>query len=511
MSVNCERERSGRVARWLSGLLRGGAPRRTRTYNPRIKSQRQWWANTDHPQACAWRGVGFEVERVYLDRRRVRFTRRVAGVAVATRPADPGDGPPVREFGNGPGLVERVDVPVVLVWQPTGRVVLDTAGKLLFPRVDAAPGMYRLSLAGTGGTAGRVYVGETDNLSDSPATTAIPVRPSRPASASTPCSGTTSLAAAQTSLPSPPPLSFTLRAGLAALKKAFARTDRRLQCLRPAKLFKPPAKPWTSTKKAPPAPYPGTNFTKGSIYRASAAINNALRQLGRLGAYRAPAGLPDLEQVGIWLHHDGSTCIPIVIRLTPDGTATAHLAATNRGPTTPIPYRDLPKALADGKGRIRAGDNQKTAVSQFLINALGVGDTVSHDTHDRVVYVRSGSFRNWGWDWLQDKHIRPDHLVLPGVDLDNPHQETRVFTPQECPGLRIIRVRDRSSTGRSATVAASCSGLGRGGRVLIWVASAAWASASSASLASQRASRPRATRRFSGSQAVKARSARSAW
>jgi hypothetical protein len=53
---------------------------------------------------------------------------------------------------------------VVLVWQPTGRVVLDTAGKLLFPRVDAAPGMYRLSLAGAGGTTGRVYVGETDNL-----------------------------------------------------------------------------------------------------------------------------------------------------------------------------------------------------------------------------------------------------------------------------------------------------------------------------------------------------------
>ena len=29
---------SGRIALWLSGLLKSGTPRRTRTYNPRIKS-----------------------------------------------------------------------------------------------------------------------------------------------------------------------------------------------------------------------------------------------------------------------------------------------------------------------------------------------------------------------------------------------------------------------------------------------------------------------------------------
>jgi DNA-binding XRE family transcriptional regulator len=131
---------------------------------PQSVSQRQWWANMDHPQAWAWRGAGFDVETVFLDRQRVRFTRRVAGVAVVARPAGPRDGPPVRGVGGGPGLVERVDVRVVLVWRPTGRVVLHTAGKLLFPRVDAVPGLYRLSLAGTGEVLGRVYVGETDNL-----------------------------------------------------------------------------------------------------------------------------------------------------------------------------------------------------------------------------------------------------------------------------------------------------------------------------------------------------------
>jgi hypothetical protein len=229
-----------------------------------------------------------------------------------------------------------------------------------------------------------------------------------------------------------------------ALKKAFARSDRRLQCLRPAKLFKPPSKPWTSTKKRPPAPYPGTNLTVGTIHRASAAINDALRQLGRIGTYETPADLPDLEQIGIWLHHDGRTCIPIVIRLGTDGTATAYLASVSRDPIAPIPYRDLPKALAEGKGRIGPGSRQKAAISQFLINALGVGAT-GGDSHDRVVFARSASFRTWGWDWLQDKHIEPDRLALPGTDQSDPGQAS-FLSPQECPGLRIIRVRDRSST-----------------------------------------------------------------
>jgi len=235
-----------------------------------------------------------------------------------------------------------------------------------------------------------------------------------------------------------------------ALKKAFARTDRRLQCLRPAKVFTPPAALPKSTKKAPPAPYPGTRFTTGSIYRASAAINDALRQLGRVGTYETPDHLPDLEHIGIWLHHSGSACIPIVIRLKPEGTAAACLASADGTPNPPLPYRDLPTALAGGKGRIRGDSKQKAHVARFLINALGVGDQVSQDTHDRVVFVRSASFRNWGWDWLQDKHIRPDRLILPGVSLSDDAEPPRPLLPQDCPGLRIIRVRDRSSTGEVA-------------------------------------------------------------
>ena len=227
-----------------------------------------------------------------------------------------------------------------------------------------------------------------------------------------------------------------------ALKKAFARTDRRLQCLRPAKLFTPPANPPKSARKKPPAPYPGTGFTVGSILRASAAINDALRQLGRLGTYETPDTLPDLEHIGIWLHRSGNTCIPIVIRLNPSGPATAYLASADGTPMPPLPYSDLPKALATGKGRIPGGKNQEGQVARFLTNALGVG----HDTHDRVVFVRSSSFRTRGWDWLQDKHINPDRLILPGIELDDATATPRVFSPQEWPGLRIVRVRERSGT-----------------------------------------------------------------
>jgi hypothetical protein len=236
----------------------------------------------------------------------------------------------------------------------------------------------------------------------------------------------------------------------AALKKAFARTDRRLQCLRPAKVFIAPTTSPKSTKRLPPRPYPGTQFTNSTIYRASAAINDALRQLGRLGTYETPDHLPDLEQIGIWLHHSGSTCIPIVIRLTPEGIATAYLASADGTLLPPLIYRDLPCALASGKGRIPGGSRQKAHVAQFLSNALGVGDALGQDTHDRVVFVRSASFRTWGWDWLQDKNIQPDQLILPGVDLDDATEAPRSLSPRECPGLRIVRVRDRSSTGEVA-------------------------------------------------------------
>ncbi|MCM3920692.1 DUF3962 domain-containing protein [Frankia sp. AiPs1] len=230
-----------------------------------------------------------------------------------------------------------------------------------------------------------------------------------------------------------------------ALKKAFGRTGRLLQCLRPVKEFTPPTAPPKEGRR-PKAPYPGTNLAVESGERAAAAVRDVLRQLGRIGVYAAPTDLPDFEQIGIWLHHVGSTRIPIVVRLGTDGRTVAHLATDRNGTPEPIDYRDLPKALASGHGRLRGpAEAQRTAISQFLANALGVGDAVGQDTHNRLVFARSASFRSWGWDWLQDKHVAPDRLVLPGVRLDDDQPPARTFLPADCPGLRIIRVREQGS------------------------------------------------------------------
>lgn len=226
-----------------------------------------------------------------------------------------------------------------------------------------------------------------------------------------------------------------------ALKKAFGRSRRPLQCLRPAALFKPP-KTWPEkSKRKPPAPYPGTEFGTSTILRCAAAVNDALRQLGRLGSYTIPATLPDMEHIGIWLHHDGKTCIPLVVRHSGDAEPTAVLAAAD-GTAGEIPYRDLPYALASGRGRIGPGPQQKALIATFLTNVLGIG--AAPDVHNRVAFVRAGSFRNWGWDWLQDKHLTPDDLIGPGVELDE-NGRPAPLGQADCPGLRVIRVRDRSS------------------------------------------------------------------
>lgn len=234
-----------------------------------------------------------------------------------------------------------------------------------------------------------------------------------------------------------------------ALKKAFARTNRRLQCLRPATAFKPPAKPRKDPKKTP-TPYPGTDLSRGSVHRAKAAVLDALRQLGRIPTFEAPAGLPPLEQIGIDLLHDGATCIPVVVRIPPHGEPVAHLAAPDGQSLPPIPYRDLPEAISTGKGRIKKGRDQMLQVAEFLCNAIGAGPTGAHDTHDRVVFVRAAGFRDWGWDWLHDKNIRPQQLALPGQQFDDDTVTPPLLNPAQCPGLRIVRVRDRTSTNEVA-------------------------------------------------------------
>ncbi|MGA5298901.1 pPIWI_RE module domain-containing protein [Nucisporomicrobium flavum] len=214
-----------------------------------------------------------------------------------------------------------------------------------------------------------------------------------------------------------------------SLKKGFARSGRALQCLRPATLRKGSD------------PYPGTEVDPGTVHRCAAAVNDALRQLGRLGTYELPAGLPDLEHIGIWLHAERNVRIPLAIRHNGADEPTAILAAPAGG-IVEMPYRQLPGALARGRGRIGPGPRQDAAVAEFLIDVLGIGETPQ--THDRIVFVRSSSFRHRGWDWIQDKHLTPDALVRPGVDLDD-DQVPETSSPADCPGLRIVRIREAGS------------------------------------------------------------------
>lgn len=134
---------------------------------PASSAQRQWWANSSHSQALAWRAAGFRVEQVFLDRRRVRFARGTRGGSHSDRrqPA----APPVPRRPAAPldrlSVGTAVDVRVQLRWLDAGIVTLDGGGKPTFGRLEEAPGLYRMTFTLTAADVRpRVYIGETDSL-----------------------------------------------------------------------------------------------------------------------------------------------------------------------------------------------------------------------------------------------------------------------------------------------------------------------------------------------------------
>lgn len=134
---------------------------------PASAELRQWWANNSQSQGLAWRAAGFHVERVYLDRRRVRFARGERGGSYHDRgrlqqaPRSQSAAPPAGRTSLG----RPVDVRVWLQWLDGGTVMLDASGKLAFGGLEATPGLYRMRLAGdVTGQRPRVYIGESDNL-----------------------------------------------------------------------------------------------------------------------------------------------------------------------------------------------------------------------------------------------------------------------------------------------------------------------------------------------------------
>ena len=149
--------------------LVGGLP-------PSARSLRTWWANNSHGQALAWRAAGLHVEKVDLPCQRVVFVTGQVGGSHADLTAG-GAGPStqgrrqvssalpaakVSEFAE----LDRVEVSVVFAWRDAAQVTLDVQEKLAFPLLPQMAGLYRLTLVSSPGQRrGRVYIGETDNLS----------------------------------------------------------------------------------------------------------------------------------------------------------------------------------------------------------------------------------------------------------------------------------------------------------------------------------------------------------
>lgn len=126
---------------------------------PSARRYREWWANSSSPQGRAWAAAGYRVEAVNVTAGWGRFAPATAARADTARRRPDGDGRSVTSPpATGHSLIE-----VALGWCHLGVVTLGPERRLQFPKVAAAPGIYRLTLW-EAGAVGRVYVGESVNL-----------------------------------------------------------------------------------------------------------------------------------------------------------------------------------------------------------------------------------------------------------------------------------------------------------------------------------------------------------
>jgi hypothetical protein len=130
---------------------------------PSAYRNRQWWANSSLTQAAAWRAADWHVDHVDFERERVRFARgKVGGIRTtetrrAARPAPPSGDALAVELTD-----PEVDVRVRMTWNRAGTVIAEQ-GRLVFPALPKASGIYRLTFSGLSEHT-RIYIGESDNL-----------------------------------------------------------------------------------------------------------------------------------------------------------------------------------------------------------------------------------------------------------------------------------------------------------------------------------------------------------
>ncbi|MGA5088326.1 pPIWI_RE module domain-containing protein [Streptomyces pseudogriseolus] len=219
-------------------------------------------------------------------------------------------------------------------------------------------------------------------------------------------------------------------------KKVLPSLRRNVQGLRPI----PPANP-NPSKATLAKRFPGTDFSTTDIERATSALRDALRQAGHLPKLPAPPGVDGpFELITVWLAPAGERMlVPMLIRQHTHEEPTAQLMTTAGSPAEhPMPLTALPEALVAGRGRVPRV--ARAALADFLTNALSLDSTA-----DRLLLVRRARTSDKNiWPWLQDGRITFDQLVLPGIDITAPNADPVRRKPGDQPGLRIIRLRERS-------------------------------------------------------------------
>ncbi|MFJ9775698.1 RNaseH domain-containing protein [Kitasatospora sp. NPDC101157] len=190
---------------------------------------------------------------------------------------------------------------------------------------------------------------------------------------------------------------------------------------------------------------PGTK----DLMRAANSLRDALRQLGRLPELHPAPGGEEIEVWGIWLEMAKGSVVPTVIRVRPNGETTAQLPGQPE-----LSYTELHLALAREQGRLDLDRTSDSTYIGFLRQVL----IPDRPTGPRLLLVGGRNARSRGWPWLQTQHMRQDVLILPGADPDksahlDPHEakatdpldQLGIRRPEDCPGLRIVRIVERDA------------------------------------------------------------------
>ncbi|MEU8777182.1 RNaseH domain-containing protein [Streptomyces sp. NPDC048606] len=216
------------------------------------------------------------------------------------------------------------------------------------------------------------------------------------------------------------------------LKDTLPQLNRHVQCLHPVT-----ADPKPDAKSAGLKPFEDSDVRCEDVQRAASSVKDLLRSLAHLPRLPAPIGVKGrFELATVHIAQAGPWIIPYVLRMDTDGNTTAQLMPSPGHPhEAPIPIEHLPRALTAGRGRVRRRD--KAQLNDFITQALAL------DSHtERLFLARAQTLRNREvWPWLQNPHITPDELRLPGEDCAHPHHgEDR--EPKHLPGLRIVRINE---------------------------------------------------------------------